>query len=74
MAKGTLTLRDKELKALSAAEWAARFGAKPLESLLCDDTGCHTGLTHVHARRGGRGFRVDPRTGRWLTPAREAGL
>jgi hypothetical protein len=75
MAKGTLTIREKELAQLSREEWAARFKATPVAELLCSGTWCSTG-PHVHPKHRTPGllltFRVDPATGRWLNPDREA--
>lgn len=75
MARGTLTLRAKEIVVDSPAQWAARHGATPVEALLCTGAlGCPTAGPHVHARRDpSQRFRVDPRTGRWIRPGEPVG-
>lgn len=69
MAKGTLTIREKDPVQLTRDQWAARFKATPVAELIC--TCANT--PHVHARhQPRRWFLVDPVTGRWLNPDREA--
>jgi len=77
MAKGTLTLRDKALVVDSREAWAARFGGPSIRWGTGPEGGCPfdgNRVPHVHPRHGalGPGFNIDPRTGRWLSPNREA--
>jgi len=74
MAKGTLTLRDKALVVDSREAWAARFGGTPVAELWPGYCRMDANrVPHVHARwNTALTFNIDPRTGRWLSPDREA--